>query len=71
MPEPICRRLALLHDQVPPMPPAQTRAVLERELGAPLEEVFEWIDLETPLGSASISQVSTYDKPCNVELSRV
>ena len=41
------------------MPPAQTRSVLERELGGTrLEEVFEWIDLETPLGSASISQVS-------------
>lgn len=38
------------------MPAEQTRAVLERELGAPLEQVFEWIDLEKPLGSASISQ---------------
>ena len=43
--------------QVPPMPPAQTRKVLEQELGAPLDQIFDWIDLEKPLGSASISQV--------------
>lgn len=40
------------------MPPAQTKEVIERELNAPLEDVFEWIDLEKPLGSASISQVT-------------
>lgn len=39
------------------MPPAQTKRVLERELGASLEDVFDWIDLDKPLGSASISQV--------------
>ena len=39
------------------MPPQQTREVIEAELNAPLEQVFEWIDLEKPLGSASISQV--------------
>jgi predicted unusual protein kinase regulating ubiquinone biosynthesis (AarF/ABC1/UbiB family) len=58
VPEPICRRLASLHDQVPPMPPAAARAAIEAELGgARLEDVFEWIDLEQPLGSASIAQV--------------
>ncbi|KAL0020648.1 hypothetical protein WJX79_000580 [Trebouxia sp. C0005] len=57
MPLPVCERLSRLHDQVPPMPPAQTKEVIERELNAPLEDVFEWIDLEKPLGSASISQV--------------
>ena len=40
------------------MPPAQTKEVIEREFEAPLEDVFEWIDLEKPLGSASISQVT-------------
>ena len=44
--------------QVPPMPAAQTREVIESELNAKLEQVFEWIDLDKPLGSASISQVS-------------
>lgn len=43
--------------QVPPMPAEQARAVIERELGAPLAAIFEWIELEEPLGSASISQV--------------
>ncbi len=44
--------------QVPPMPAEKARRVVEEELrGTPLEEVFEWIDLDTPLGSASISQV--------------
>ncbi len=46
--------------QVPPMPAQQARSVIEEELGGvPLEEVFEWIDLDTPLGSASIAQVCT------------
>lgn len=58
VPEQICRKLSLLHDRVPPMPPSQAREVIEQELGGtPLEEVFEWIDLDCPLGSASISQV--------------
>ncbi|GAB4821653.1 hypothetical protein N2152v2_008699 [Parachlorella kessleri] len=57
VPEQICRRLALLQDQVPPMPAAQAREVIEDELGMPLEQAFEWIDLAEPLGSASISQV--------------
>jgi predicted unusual protein kinase regulating ubiquinone biosynthesis (AarF/ABC1/UbiB family) len=40
------------------MPAQQARSVIEEELGGvPLEEVFEWIDLEQPLGSASIAQV--------------
>ena len=44
--------------QVPPMPASQARAVIEEELGGlPLEGVFEWINLDEPLGSASIAQV--------------
>ena len=58
VPEQICRKLSLLHDQVPPMPADQVRTVVETELGGiPLDQVFEWIDLDSPLGSASISQV--------------
>lgn len=39
----------------------QTRGVIEKELGgAKLEDVFEWIDLEKPLGSASLAQVRTH-----------
>ena len=40
------------------MPIAQARQVLQQELGgAAVEDVFEWIDLEQPLGSASVAQV--------------
>lgn len=41
------------------MTPDRTAEVLKRELGvSDLSELFEWIDLEEPLGSASISQVT-------------
>ncbi len=44
--------------QVPPMPPDRARQCIQRELGIDdLGEVFEWIELDEPLGSASISQV--------------
>ncbi|CAG9460985.1 unnamed protein product [Pedinophyceae sp. YPF-701] len=57
IPLPICKELSKLHDQVPPMPAQQAKKMLTEELGVPPEEVFEWIDFDTPLGSASISQV--------------
>lgn len=41
------------------MSPAKTKQVLEQRLGKPLNELFAWIDLEAPLGSASIAQVQT------------
>lgn len=40
------------------MTPEKTKSVIEARLGKSLEEVFEWINLEKPLGSASIAQVS-------------
>lgn len=40
------------------MPARQVKDILKRELGVThLRDVFEWIDLENPLGSASLSQV--------------
>lgn len=39
------------------MKPDKTKEVIEERLGKSLDEVFEWIDLEKPLGSASIAQV--------------
>lgn len=40
------------------MPAARAAEVLCAELGVDdLGQLFEWIDLERPLGSASISQV--------------
>ena len=43
--------------KVPPMTPEKTKEVIEQRLGKPIDEVFAWIDLEAPLGSASIAQV--------------
>ena len=40
-------------------------AIIERELGRPMEDIFSSINLETPLGSASIAQVQTQSAaPC-------
>jgi ubiquinone biosynthesis protein len=45
-----------LRDQVTPVPFEEIRPVIESELGAPLDELFEEFDT-TPIGSASIGQV--------------
>ena len=40
------------------MPAAMALKVIEAEFGgAPLGDLFEWIDLERPLGAASVAQV--------------
>ncbi|CAK0783630.1 hypothetical protein CVIRNUC_006829 [Coccomyxa viridis] len=57
IPMPICEKLALLQDKVPPMSIEMTRRVLETNLPLPLDRIFERIDLEHCLGSATISQV--------------
>lgn len=48
--------LSRLRDDVPPMPPALARAVLESELGRRTEDVFAQFDWR-PLAAASIGQV--------------
>lgn len=54
----LCKELAKLQDSVPPMPPADVEHILKTELQASrLDEIFEWIDMDTPLGSASIAQL--------------
>ncbi|KIZ06293.1 hypothetical protein MNEG_1674 [Monoraphidium neglectum] len=54
----LCIDLRGFYLKVPPMTADRTAEVLKRELGVDdLGELFEWIDLESPLGSASISQV--------------
>jgi predicted unusual protein kinase regulating ubiquinone biosynthesis (AarF/ABC1/UbiB family) len=59
VPEGICAQLRQLQDQVPPMSTTRAEAILKLELGVgSLTDVFEWIDLDSPLGSASIAQVS-------------
>jgi ubiquinone biosynthesis protein len=56
LPEPLIREFEKLQSDVPPIPFAVVRQTVEREMGRPVDEVFEYL-LEKPLGSASIGQV--------------
>ncbi len=56
MPADISDELARLQDRVPPFPAAQSRALIEKAFGRPIEAVFEQFDAE-PVASASIAQV--------------
>jgi ubiquinone biosynthesis protein len=55
-PEELVREFKLLRDRVPAESFADVRAVVEAELGQPLDAVFEHFD-EVPLAAASIAQV--------------
>ncbi len=48
--------LGKLTDQVPPVPFAQARAIIESELGKKISVLFKEFD-ETPIGAASLAQV--------------
>ena len=56
LPNSVLFELQKLQDTVKPMPAGVAQAIVERELGAPVSEVFTRFDPE-PLGSASIGQV--------------
>ncbi len=56
LPEGVLSELQKLQDTVRPMPAGLAQAIIGRELGAPVEEIFTRFDPE-PLGSASIGQV--------------
>jgi predicted unusual protein kinase regulating ubiquinone biosynthesis (AarF/ABC1/UbiB family) len=56
VPEPYLAALGTLADQVPPVPLAAVRRVLEESYGAPPEQLFEWFD-PAPLAAASLGQV--------------
>ena len=52
----VADELARLQDRVPPFPAAQSRAMVERAFGRPIDAVFASFDTE-PVASASIAQV--------------
>ncbi len=56
LPEAFTKELAKLQDQVAPFSFEEARAIIEKELKKPLEELFETVD-QIPLGSASMAQV--------------
>jgi predicted unusual protein kinase regulating ubiquinone biosynthesis (AarF/ABC1/UbiB family) len=56
LPEPYLSAIGTLQDHVPPHPSDQVIQVLERELGAPVDTIFESFDRE-PIAAASLGQV--------------
>jgi len=50
------RELSKLQDDVPPFPFDQAKTIIEKDLGAPIETLFESIE-EKPIASGSIGQV--------------
>ncbi len=61
------RELAKLQDMVPPAPWELVEEQLEKELGAPIEEVFESFDAE-PIAAASLAQVHEATLPGGEEV---
>src|SRR6056297_271405 len=56
LPPDVAEDLAGLQERVPSFPGEQARAIIEQELGKPIEELFSSFD-EQPMASASIAQV--------------
>ena len=56
LPEDIANELAKLQDQVPPFSNEESRRLIEKAIGQPIEEVFISFDA-TPVASASVAQV--------------
>ncbi len=58
LPPPVMAELAALQDNMPTFPTVEARALIEKELGRPVEEVFSEFGRE-PVAAASLAQVST------------
>jgi hypothetical protein len=56
LPPNIKKELQFLQDKLPPMGPKEAKQRLEKELGKPVEAVFEWVDY-TPIAAGSLAQV--------------
>lgn len=56
LPDDIAEELTRLQDQVPPFSDQQARAIIERDLGQPIDAIFAEFGA-TPFASASIAQV--------------
>ena len=56
LPPALVAELATLQDRVPPFPFADVRLTVERELGRPLEEIFDAFE-PRPVAAASVAQV--------------
>lgn len=56
LPEPYLSAIGKLQDRVPPSPPEEIEAVIAREIGQPVEIVFQSFDRE-PIAAASLGQV--------------
>lgn len=53
--EELAQELKVLQDRLPPFSTAEAREIIERELGAPIEEIFS--EFSEPVAAASIAQV--------------
>ena len=56
LPLDLCHELSMLHSTTTCLPFSRMREMIDKELGRPLEDVFEYIE-ETPVGSGCIAQV--------------
>lgn len=57
MPPQYTSKLSQLHDNVPPLNSSIVKSILEKELEGEIDDYFSKLDLDNPVGSASIAQV--------------